>query len=309
MLEGDYHMTTKYKSIDYDKLKAVYYVGLTGSVTQAGDMMGLCQSAVTKQIQELEKRLNALLFEREDRRMTLTEVGRKVFNFSKFVVENSNALMNDITHSRLCMEGALHILTTPSLAATWLPHYLEGFHEVYPQITLNISASLDYLIPVETDVIIGDYKSNESDLVQLHLFTERLGFYASKKYIEKYGEPKTLEDLDHHRLLAIDKKIEDKFWYVNQILRIGKKDRRESRKACMYFSSGDALANSIISNHGIGTLSEHHEQILNNKEIVRVLQDIHTESSETYYIYHKRVEDTKKYTALYEHLIASIGKK
>lgn len=302
-------MTTKYKSIDYDKLKAVYYVGLTGSVTQAGDMMGLCQSAVTKQIQELEKRLNALLFEREDRRMTLTEVGRKVFNFSKFVVENSNALMNDITHSRLCMEGALHILTTPSLAATWLPHYLEGFHETYPHITLNISGSLDYLAPVETDVIISCHKSNDPEFVQLELFSQKMGLFAMQSYIDKRGMPQTLEDLDKHNLIALDRGLEKNFPFVNWILKVGKSDIREARQAKLYLSGHDGVAQAMVNGHGIASLSHQHIKILNRSDIVNILPERHSEEVTFYFIHHKSLEGLKKYQALYDYLRKNVKEK
>lgn len=299
-------MSYNTRNIDYDKLKAVYYVGLTGNMTHAGQMMGLCQSAVTKQVQDMESRLNALLFDRSDRQLTLTHVGQKVFDFAKFLVESSNALVKGITHSRLDMEGQLNILTTPSLANTWLPYYLKGFHEKYPNITLNITGSLEFLTHADTDIIIGDFKSNEENLIQLPLYTEELGFYASQEYIQLYGEPKTIEELDEHRLIALNPKIEEKFPYVNQILRIGKADKREVRKACIYSHSHDAIANLVLLGHGVARLSKQHVDILGRNRFVKILECEYSETTHTYFIYHKKVEDFRKYSALYEHLKAQI---
>lgn len=294
------------RNIDYDKLKAVYYVGLTGNMTHAGQMMGLCQSAVTKQVQDLESRFNAILFDRADRQLSLTHVGQKVFEFAKFLVESSNALVKGITHSRLDMEGQLNILSTPSLANTWLPYYLRGFGEKYPNIHLKITGSLEFLAPVDTDIIIGDYKSNQPDFVQLPLYTEELGFYASHEYLERYGTPKNIDDLDRHRLLALDPKIEEKFPYVNQILRIGKADKRENRKACLYAHSHDALANLALLDYGIARLSKQHVHIVGKERLVNVLPDEFREATRTYFIYHKKVEDFRKYTAMYEHLMSRL---
>lgn len=290
------------KTIDYDKLKAVYYVGLTGNMTHAGQMMGVCQSAVTKQIQDLESRFNALLFDRTDRLLILTQVGHKVFDFAKFLVESSNALVKGITHARLDMEGHLNILTTPSLANTWLPYYLRGFHDIYPNITLNILGSLEFLAPVDTDVIITSHRSHNPDFIQQELFVQKVGLFATKTYLEKYGIPQTLEDLDGHKLIAVDRTMERNFPFVNWILKVGKVDVREARKASMHMSGNDGAAQAMIHHHGIASLSFDHVKILNRKDIVHVLPEIISEEAKYYFIYHKKVEDFRKYNALYEHI-------
>ena len=54
----------------------------------------------------------------------------------------------------------------------------------------------------EADVAIRLRRPAQPDLIQRRLFTVHFHVYASTDYIKRFGEPKTLEDLDHHRLLS-----------------------------------------------------------------------------------------------------------
>ena len=54
----------------------------------------------------------------------------------------------------------------------------------------------------EADVAIRLRQPTQPDLIQRRLFTVHFHVYASPDYIKRFGEPKTLEELDEHRLLA-----------------------------------------------------------------------------------------------------------
>jgi DNA-binding transcriptional LysR family regulator len=54
----------------------------------------------------------------------------------------------------------------------------------------------------EADVGLRLRRPAQPDLIQRRLFTVHFHIYASTDYIKRFGEPKTLEDLDDHRLLS-----------------------------------------------------------------------------------------------------------
>ena len=65
--------------MDWDKLRIFHAVADVGSLTHAGDVLHLSQSAVSRQIRALEERLNVTLFHRHARGLILTEQGELLF--------------------------------------------------------------------------------------------------------------------------------------------------------------------------------------------------------------------------------------
>ena len=61
-------------------------------------------------------------------------------------------------------------------------------------------------------------------LVQRHLFTVRSHVYASHGYIQKYGKPQTVEELDQHRLIIFGEDARAPVQDVNWLLREGNAD-------------------------------------------------------------------------------------
>ena len=54
----------------------------------------------------------------------------------------------------------------------------------------------------QADVAIRMSPPRQPDLIQRHLMTTRYHVYASKEYLEAHGTPETIQDLDHHQLIA-----------------------------------------------------------------------------------------------------------
>ena len=69
--------------MDWDKLRIFHAVAYAGSLTHAGDVLHLSQSAVSRQISSLEESLNTVLFHRHARGLILTEQGELLFEATK----------------------------------------------------------------------------------------------------------------------------------------------------------------------------------------------------------------------------------
>ena len=65
--------------MDWDKLRVFHAVADAGSLTHAGDRIRLSQSAVSRQIRNLEESLSVTLFHRHARGLILTEQGELLF--------------------------------------------------------------------------------------------------------------------------------------------------------------------------------------------------------------------------------------
>lgn len=296
------------RGLGVDRLKTIYYVGLTESMTKAGDLLGLCQSAVSRQIHSIEEELGVILFLRRDRRVELTKAGLLLKNASQKVLYVMDAALKSVKEEREGLSGPLKVLTFPSFASLMAPGYLLGFKDEYPDIDLSVLATLGEMPITETDVIIRAYAAEQPDLEQLILYYEYIGLYAHKKYLEKFGIPQTLQDLDQHRLIAIDPELEKRYEQLNWVLKVGVADSHYYRKPHVILSSHEAIGNAILEGIGISGLGHHHIQLMNNPDIVQVLPEYTLKKGPICFSFNKQVDLIDRYMILYEYLLKMIQK-
>jgi LysR family glycine cleavage system transcriptional activator len=113
------------------------------SFTLAAGELHLTQSAVSRQMQQLEAHLGVPLFERRHRALALTEAGRVL----QRAVTDSLERLRDAT-ARVRASSAprqVAITTTPGFASLWLIPRLARFTGSHPQVDVRVSATLDVL--------------------------------------------------------------------------------------------------------------------------------------------------------------------
>src|SRR3954447_7378358 len=109
------------------------------SFTKAGEELFLTQSAVSRQIKELEDQLGVPLFVRRHRALALTEAGQQFYASAAQVLST----MRTATERLRAQSGRrrpLSVTTTHSFAALWLVPRLAGFTRTHPGIDVRIMA-------------------------------------------------------------------------------------------------------------------------------------------------------------------------
>jgi LysR family transcriptional regulator, glycine cleavage system transcriptional activator len=106
------------------------------SISRAAEALHLTQSAVSKQIQELESTVGVNLFERVRKRLALTPAGSRYEAAIRPLLAQLEAATLDLITST-DGGGALHISTLPTFGAKWLIPRLPAFQKLHPQIALN----------------------------------------------------------------------------------------------------------------------------------------------------------------------------
>ena len=113
------------------------------SFTQAAAELFLTQSAVSRQIQQLEAALGVLLFERRHRSLALTEAGAVL---QRAVVESLERLRDATARVRSApLPRHVAVTTTPGFASFWLIPRLARFTADHPEVDVRVSATLDVL--------------------------------------------------------------------------------------------------------------------------------------------------------------------
>ncbi|MBV9236413.1 MAG: LysR family transcriptional regulator [Xanthobacteraceae bacterium] len=192
--------------MDWDKLKVFHAAAEAGSFTHAGEQLGLSQSAVSRQVSALEQELSVALFHRHARGLILTEQGELLYRTAHDVFMKLEAARTKLTDSRERPNGDLKVTTTPGLGVNWLIPRLGEFMELYPEIRINLVVTdeeLD-LSMRQADVGIRMRQPSQPDVIQRKLFAVHFHAYASPGYLKRFGTPRTLDDLDQHRILLLD---------------------------------------------------------------------------------------------------------
>lgn len=132
-------------------------VAATQNFSKAAEQLGYSQSAVTIQIQQLERELQTQLFERIGKRVYLTESGQEFVSYANQVmnaVEQAAAFSGE----KNAVKGKLRIGGVESVCTTLIPELILELHEKFPEIELVIRSGT-------TDELIELAKRNKLDFV------------------------------------------------------------------------------------------------------------------------------------------------
>jgi DNA-binding transcriptional LysR family regulator len=191
--------------MDWDKLKVFHAAAQAGSFTHAGEQLGLSQSAVSRQVSALEQELGVSLFHRHARGLILTEQGELLQNTAHDVFMKLEAARTKLTDSRERPNGELRVTTTVGIGVHWLTPRLGEFLDLYPEIRFTLittDGELD-LAMREADVAIRLRQPTQPDLIQRKLFSLHFHACASPEYLKRFGTPRSVDELDQHRLIIL----------------------------------------------------------------------------------------------------------
>ena len=190
--------------MDWDKVRIFHAVADAGSLTHAGEVLHLSQSAVSRQIRGLEESLNVILFHRHARGLILTEQGELLFEAAKAMTKQLDAATAQIKDSEDEVFGELRVTTTTGFGSLWLAPRLAHLYEKYPNLRINLMLEERVLdLPMrEADVAIRMKEPSQADLVRRRLMDVNMKFYASRDYLAEHGTPLSAKDMRKHRLIS-----------------------------------------------------------------------------------------------------------
>lgn len=190
--------------MDWDRLRIFHAVADAGSVTNASEVLNRSQTAISRQIRNLETDLGIGLFHRHARGLILTEQGEMLFDAASFMRKRLEVATAHIRDSKEKVFGDLKVTTTTCFGALWLAPRLSQFYETYPDVSLDLILDEKVFdLPMrEADVAIRMKEPSQTDLVRLKLMSIRMQIYATTTYLEKHAPLVDLQQLSQHRLVC-----------------------------------------------------------------------------------------------------------
>ncbi|AMB44155.1 MULTISPECIES: LysR family transcriptional regulator [Methylobacteriaceae] len=288
--------------MDWDKIRIFLNVAEAGSFTRAGDDIGLSQSAVSRQISALERELKAPLFHRHARGLILTEQGDLLFRAArdmKLRLENTRARLVETSERP---SGDLRVTTTVGLGTSWLSQRVSEFLDLYPDVRIELvltNEELD-LAMREADIAIRMRRPAQPDLIQRRLFTVHYHAFASPDYVKRFGEPKTIADLDEHRLVSFGGNEPSYLLATHYLASIGR-EGDERRPVHFTVNNITALHKAMEAGVGVGILPDY--AVDGNESLVQVLRESEMPTMESYLVYAEEMRSVARVQAFRDFLV------
>ena len=292
--------------MDWDKLKIFHAVAEAGSFTSATVTLNLSQSAISRQIQSLEEDLKVRLFERHARGLTLTENGEYVYKTAHEVISKLKEVETSLGDQKNKPSGKITITTVRSFGTHWLTPRIQEFMQLYPEMEVELifdDKELD-LSTRQADIGIFMRRPKQLNYIQKKLIDINYHIYGSNAYLEKFGMPKTINDLNKHKFISFGRGTPSPVYNPDWAIKVGMKDSKK-RKSVMKVNSVMGLLLAVESGVGLAALPDY--LVVQSKNLLKVLPKVEGPITEAHFVYPASLKNVARVQAFRNFLYSKIS--
>ena len=288
--------------MDWDKLRIFHAVADAGSLTHAGEVLHLSQSAVSRQIRALEESLGVTLFHRHARGLILTEQGELLFDATKAIKKRLEAAEARIRDSEDEVYGELRVTTTIGFGTLWLAPRMATLYERYPDLKIDLMLEERVFdLPMrEADVAIRMKEPSQADLIRRRLMGVTMRLFASPGYLAAKGTPESLADLAGHRIISQNSSAPQVSASAALIRRIFSHEIGSHLMVNNYFG----ILQAVIHGLGIGVLPDY--LTADFPQLVNVLPEEHSNEVPVYLAYPEELRHSKRVEAFRDFVVNEV---
>ena len=200
-------------------------VAETGNISAAAKNLYISQSAVSQSIKQLETALQARLFARSPRGVTLTGEGQMLYQY----VRNALGLLatgeDKLSQAQQLLLGTLTIGASDTVTGQFLTPYLDEFHHQHPGIRLKIvsgrSAKVVSMLRSGAVDIAFASSPKDSTLETWPCFTTHSVFVAGKNYHCDFDKIYTRQEMAEFPLILLERKASSRVFLEQEFLKAG----------------------------------------------------------------------------------------
>jgi DNA-binding transcriptional LysR family regulator len=188
---------------DWDAARVFLEVVRRGSFRSAAERLELSINVVRRRIDDFERQVGATLFTRDVHGTHLTAEGSLIVSAVERMEAASFDLLRAGNSAANTLAGEVRVAVTEGLGTFWLAPRLVEFQQAFPQILIDLHCAMRSadVSRYEADIAIHLSRPTALDVKLVKLGRMHLTFFASQKYIDIFGAPKTVEELVKHRLV------------------------------------------------------------------------------------------------------------
>lgn len=287
-------------SFDWDHARTFLSVVDEGSLSAAARALGQTQPTISRQIAALEDALKVTLFERTGRSVHLTEAGLELLEHMRSMAAGANMVSLAATGQSQSLEGQVRVTASDVMSAYILPPILKTLREQEPKLEIDVVADngVRDLVRREADIAIRHARPDQPNLLARRVRDETMRFYASRAYLDTYGEPKS-DDLTHHQILS----FVDVDQMLGYLLPIG----LDVSKANFRVTSSSQLVAWEMARNGLGMMIMTDQIAARFPEFVSVLNEIETFTIPTWLVVHSELRTSRRIRFVFDHLVERLS--
>lgn len=175
-----------------------------GSFAAAARALNMAPAGVTRLVADLEALLGTRLIHRTTRHLSLTEIGEHYVERARGILAEVEAAEAEVHSAHRDPRGVVRLRCPPAFAVHQVAQVLPGFHERYPQVTVEISATglSDEMDDSQDITVLWSGEPLDGDFVARRLARSDVVLCASPAYLARHGVPQQPADLAGHRMLS-----------------------------------------------------------------------------------------------------------
>ncbi|MBF9029474.1 LysR family transcriptional regulator [Rhodobacterales bacterium HKCCE3408] len=192
---------------DWTFVRSLLAVAEAGSLAGATRATGLSQPTLGRHIRLAEEALGQPIFTRHRRGLELNDFGTSLLPAMNRMREAAKAMELVATGADDSAVGTVRITASRFVSAFLMPSIIREMHEDLPEIDIELVATdtSENLLFHEADIAIRMYRPTQLDVVTKYIGALPLGLFATTDYLDRYGRPRTLDELEHHTVIGLDR--------------------------------------------------------------------------------------------------------
>ncbi len=186
--------------MDLIKLRTFCSIAEKGNFSAVAEDLFMSQSAVSQQIQALERRYGVVLFDRGSKGATLTEPGKILYEKAKKILAIENQINQELDELRGLKGGELHVGASTTVGNYLMPFYLGEFKRRYPDVKVSLIVENtriieDQIISAIFPLAVVEHEVNNPALIKDAIEKDELILFSSPEHRWADGGPVSREEL------------------------------------------------------------------------------------------------------------------
>jgi LysR family hydrogen peroxide-inducible transcriptional activator len=256
------------------QLQYVLAVAEHKNFTLAAEKCFVTQPTLSMQIQKIEEELNILIFDRSKKPIQLTDIGQKIVEQAKNIVNEAGKIKDIVEFQKGFIGGEFRIGIIPTIMPTLLPMFLNNFIKKYPKIKLiieemNTTEIITKLKNGHLDAAIAATPLEDEKIKEIVLYYEPFVAYVPENNAISQKTEIEISDLNLDEILL----LQDGHCFRDGILNLCK-NKGLIGKNSFQLESGSFETLLKLADEGLGTtlLPYLHTLNLNEKDKLKLRQ-------------------------------------
>ncbi|NGY38895.1 LysR family transcriptional regulator [Flavobacterium sp. XN-5] len=235
------------------QLKYVLAVAEHKNFTLAAEKCFVTQPTLSMQIQKIEEELSILIFDRSKKPIQLTDIGQKIVNQAKNIVNEADRIHDIVEQQKGFVGGEFRLGIIPTIMPTLLPMFLNNFIKKYPKVKLiieelNTDEIITKLNNGHLDAAIAATPLMEEKIKEIVLYFEPFVAYIPESHHQFKKEEISISDLNIDEILL----LQDGHCFRDGILNLCKNNPK-NESSHFQIESGSFETLIKLADEGLGT--------------------------------------------------------